>query len=86
MLNMTLDFLINLAKESKNDDNKVHALNIMKFIFTDAFLIREHIAEYVTPAMILATKELQSDNWCVRNSALMCFTSLIKRLLNSMQI
>lgn len=58
MLNMTLDFLLKLASEADKDDCKIHALNIMKFIFTDAFLLREHINNYVTPAMMLATKEL----------------------------
>jgi len=82
MLNMTLEFLLKLASEAEKGDSKIHAFNIMKFIFTDSILLREHINRYVTPAMILATKELQSDNWSIRNSALMCFTSLIKCLLN----
>ena len=33
--------------------------------------------------MILATENFKSDNWSIRNSALMCFTSLTKRLLNT---
>jgi len=33
--------------------------------------------------MILATENFQSDNWSIRNSALMCFTSLTKRMMNS---
>jgi hypothetical protein len=36
--------------------------------------------------MILATEEFQSDSWPVRNSALMCFTSLIKRFLGAQRI
>ena len=34
LLNMTLSNLIDLAKNaSDNDDSKIHALNIMRFIF-----------------------------------------------------
>ena len=33
--------------------------------------------------MILATENFKSDNWSIRNSALMCFTSLTKRLLDT---
>jgi len=33
LLNTTLSFLLKLAKEATLDDSKIHALNIMKFIF-----------------------------------------------------
>jgi hypothetical protein len=33
LLNTTLTFLLKLAKEAKNADSRIHALNIMKFIF-----------------------------------------------------
>ena len=39
LLNKTLEFLLSLAKSSSDkDDSKIHALNIMRFIFQDAFL------------------------------------------------
>lgn len=34
--------------------------------------------------MILATEHFESDDWSIRNSALMCFTALTKRLLRTM--
>jgi len=34
LLNLTLDFLLNLARTSSDeDDSKIHALNISRFIF-----------------------------------------------------
>jgi hypothetical protein len=33
--------------------------------------------------MILSVENFKSDNWSIRNSALMCFTSLTKRMLNT---
>lgn len=33
LLNNTLTCLLGLAKDASNDDSKVHAFNIMKFIF-----------------------------------------------------
>ena len=55
-LNKTLNFLIKLGQESTDhEDKKNHALNIMRFIFQDAFL-KHDIAKFITPAMILATE------------------------------
>jgi len=67
------------------DDTKIHAFNIMKFIFQDAYL-RQDVNTYVPKAMILSMEEFKSDNWSIRNSALMCFTALIKRLLDNFHI
>lgn len=36
--------------------------------------------------MILSCDEFQNENWNIRNSALMCFTALIKRLLGTHHI
>jgi hypothetical protein len=71
-----------LAKNAPSDDCKIHTLNIMKFLFADSFL-RQDIKDFLPEAMMLSTKEFKSDNWSIRNSALMCFTALIKRLLNT---
>jgi hypothetical protein len=57
----------------------------MRFIFQDA-LLKHDIVKYITPTMILATENFKSDNWSIRNSALMCFTSLTKRLLNTTNV
>lgn len=83
LLNKTIEFLLHLARISKDtDDAKIHALNILRFIFQDSFL-KNDINKFVTPAMILATENFKSESWSIRNSALMCFTSLTKRLLNT---
>jgi len=85
LLNQTLDFLLDVASKTTRDDSKIHALNIMKFIFSDAYL-RQDVRAYITRAMMLSMDEFSSDNWSIRNSALMCFTALIKRLLNDFHI
>ena len=36
--------------------------------------------------MILATESFRSDSWSIRNSALMAFTALTKRLLNNLHV
>jgi Putative death-receptor fusion protein (DUF2428) len=33
LLNKSLEFLLNLAQEAEKDDSKIHALNIMRYIF-----------------------------------------------------
>jgi hypothetical protein len=85
LLNTTLEFLLKLAKESVSADSRIHALNIMKFIFQDTYL-REDITKYITEAMMLSCDEFKNENWNIRNSALMCFTALIKRLLGTHHI
>ena len=85
LLNKTLAFLLNLARTASKDDSKIHALNIMRFIFQDSFL-RHDVHAFITPAMILATDSFSSNNWSIRNSALMAFTALTKRLLNNLHV
>lgn len=85
LLNTTLTFLLELAKDSSPVDSRIHALNIMKFIFQDTYL-REDITQFITPAMMLSCEEFKNENWNIRNSALMCFTALIKRLLGTHHI
>lgn len=36
--------------------------------------------------MIVSMEEFKSDNWSIRNSALMNFTALIKRLFDNFHI
>ena len=38
LLNETLDFLLDVVDKTDRDDSKIHALNIMKFIFSDTYL------------------------------------------------
>jgi hypothetical protein len=57
----------------------------MKYIFSDTFL-REDVSRFIPRAMMLSMDEFSNDNWSIRNSALMCFTALIKRLLNDFNI
>ena len=85
LLNQTLDFLLDVAKKTDKDDSKIHALNIMKFIFSDTYL-RQDVNQYIPLAMMLSMDEFSSDNWSIRNSALMCFTALIKRLFDNFHI
>lgn len=86
LLDTTLGFLLEVAqKASDKDDSKIHALNIMKFIFSDTYL-REDVSKFIPRAMMLSMDEFSSDNWSIRNSALMCFTALIRRLLNDFHI
>ena len=86
LLNKTLEFLLaQVEQPAQREDTKIHALNIMKAIFSDA-LLRHDARTYISRAMILSMEEFQSDNWSIRNSALMCFTALIKRLLDDFHI
>jgi len=38
LLNTTIRFLLDLAKSSQSQDSRIHALNILKFIFQDTYL------------------------------------------------
>lgn len=82
LLHHSLNFLLDLAKNAESSDSKIHAFNIMRFIFQDS-LLRHDLGKHLTPAMILATEHFESDVWSIRNSALMCFTALTKRLLRT---
>jgi len=57
----------------------------MKVIFSDAYL-RHDVDTYIVRAMIISMEEFNSENWSIRNSALMNFTSLIRRLLDNFHI
>ena len=48
--------------------------------------MRQDVDTYVPRAMIVSMEEFKSDNWSIRNSALMNFTALIKRLLDNFHI
>ena len=85
LLNKALAFLLELARKADRDDSKIHALNILRFIFQDSML-RHDIQGFITPAMILATESFSSNSWSIRNSALMAFTALTKRLLNNLHV
>lgn len=71
--------------DGQTDDNKIHAFNIMQKVFSDAQL-RHDVYDYIQKAMIVSMKEFKSDSWSIRNSALMNFTALIRRLLDEFHI
>ena len=86
LLNKTLSFLLSQIQNPQGrEDTKIHSLNIMKFVFSDSFL-RADASQFVAKAMMLSMEEFKSENWNIRNSALMCFTALIRRLLNTYHI
>lgn len=60
-------------------------MNIMRYIFQDSFL-KHDIKKFITPAMMLAVEAFSSDSWSIRNSALMAFTALTKRLLGTLHV
>lgn len=82
LLHHSLSFLLELVRTAPSADSKIHAFNIMRFIFQDS-LLKHDLGKHLTPAMILATEHFESDTWSIRNSALMCFTALTKRLLRT---
>ena len=57
----------------------------MKVLFSDSQL-RTEVGSYISRAMIISMDEFNSDNWSIRNSALMNFTSLIRRLLDNFHV
>jgi len=46
LCNLTLSQLLKLSSTADNSDKKIHALNILKFIFTDTFL-RNDITTFI---------------------------------------
>ena len=71
--------------KKKGVEKRTEETILLKFIFQDTYL-REDITQFITPAMILSCDEFKNENWNIRNSALMCFTALIKRLLGTHHI
>ena len=61
---------------------QVHALNCMRAVFTSALL--SSVSErYISDALTLAAKCLDSNIWAIRNCGLMLFKSLIDQLLGT---
>ena len=57
----------------------------MKVIFSDTCM-RYDVHTYITKAMIVSMEEFHDDNWSIRNSALLNFTALIRRLLDNFHV
>ena len=57
LLNRTLEFLLaQVEQPAQREDTKIHALNIMKAILSDA-LLRHDARTYISRAMILSMEE-----------------------------
>lgn len=71
-----------LALGAKTDLPQVHALNCIKFLFTDSRLAAP-AAEYVGTGLELAVACFASATWAVRNCGIMLFTTLLNRLFGA---
>jgi DNA gyrase inhibitor GyrI len=71
----------NILKTDEESARKtVHALNILRAIFHEATLAT-HITQYIESGFTCSLNGFCSTNWTVRNSSLMCYTSLMQRAL-----
>jgi hypothetical protein len=62
----------------------VHALNVLRLIFIDATLGKNHHTDrYISDAIMIAISGFKSLKWAVRNSSMMLFTALVQRTVDS---
>lgn len=71
-----------LSQGAKTDLPQVHALNCIKFLFTDSRLAAA-AADYIGPGLELAVACFASATWAVRNCGIMLFTTLLNRLFGA---
>ncbi|ODQ81976.1 hypothetical protein BABINDRAFT_6597 [Babjeviella inositovora NRRL Y-12698] len=76
------DVPVDAAKEEKNDIPQVHAFNCINHIFVESAL-GDACAAHVDAALTLALPRFASQNWSMRNCAVMLFTALQNRLFGS---
>ena len=58
---------------------RIHALNILKFVYQDAEL-KLDMDQYVAQGLALAIRGFADNDWSVRNSSLMLYSAIMKRV------
>jgi len=81
----TMTELLDLAEKGFTDEIKIHALNILKFIFRDSTL-KSDIEAYISRGLMIAIRGFSSNDWMIRNSSLMLFSSIAKRTVGAEKI
>lgn len=72
----------NKADGEKMDLPQVHAMNCLKFLFTDA-RVSDAVAPFIGEALALAVSCFGSQIWAIRNCGVMLFTALTNRLFGT---
>ena len=78
----TLNRLFDLVENNKSMDITIHALNILKLIFQDSNL-RVDIEQFISQGFKTSILGFSSNDWAIRNSSLMLFSSICKRTLGT---
>ncbi|KAG7661637.1 uncharacterized protein J8A68_004906 [[Candida] subhashii] len=71
-----------VKSETKRDIPQVHAYNTLKQIFIEGSLANDSV-RYIEEAMMLALENFCSENWSIRNCAVMLFGSIKQRSLGA---
>lgn len=74
-------FVLARSREKTAPGVIIHALNIVKFAFQDS-QISHSLQVFCGQALEIAILGFSSDEWSVRNSSLMLFTTVAKRMLS----
>ncbi|ODV82459.1 uncharacterized protein CANTADRAFT_31634, partial [Suhomyces tanzawaensis NRRL Y-17324] len=87
LLQYSFDYLLSVAErpffhDSKNDIPQVHAFNCIKQIFNETTLSRESL-DYVETSLVLALSNFHSENWSIRNCAVMLFGTIQRRIFGT---
>ena len=93
LVNKTIEFLLDIIeqeekeiKPSNGEDtlpayaHKVNALNVMKYIVEDTYL-REAVISFSGRCLTLTVEGFSHEVWAVRNSSLILFSALIRRVI-----
>ena len=65
------------APDANNWRRRVHALNVLKMVFEDAWLSTD-LQPHASDAMQLAIDGFRSSSWAVRNSSMMLFSATVR--------
>lgn len=64
---------------SDHPEVRIHAINILRVIFQDAEL-KQDMEHYMGQGLALAIKGFSNNDWSIRNSSLMLYSAIMKRL------
>ncbi|KAL0272341.1 UNVERIFIED_CONTAM: hypothetical protein PYX00_005354 [Menopon gallinae] len=81
-LDITMNTLLDIVEAEEDivpSDCQVHSLNILRALFKHAVL-GEHVAPYVSRAVMVAIRGSRAAAWSIRNSCNLLFSSLVIRI------
>lgn len=76
--------ILNLSTHSNTSiESKIHCLNTLKILHTDATVSSKVMSMFIEPCYKLSIESFVSSDWRIRNGALILFSGLTNRVFGS---